>query len=378
MDVTKPGYVEVSSTSSSTAEVTLVVLREGPRKRLVFTPTLVNNERDSAASVRGELAYQSKNTADEWERDTPFNLSTLPPGESLRLTLSSGELLKLHKCVDALYELMKTEGFQYGTKRLLAVDVDTDLVEILDSISTIGQNEKVKRLLSWMSQQDSERLAEALEDVEPEISADIAVAVGLARLRGFVAEASAELDSSNEKRWQEIIERNVWAIGQIFSHPLVIVKREAYLGGKSVHNTGGNAADFLMRNHITGNALVVEIKTPATRLTLDGLYRNNAHPPSKELAGAVQQVLQDHYTMRQSYAALQGDSTPEFRVFKPQLLLIIGNLSRENDVNRIRSFELYRNSMPEINIITFDELVQKAKILLDLFSARDDDVAGVV
>jgi len=365
--VTEPGFVEVSSTSNSTADVTPVVLRDGARKRLVFTPTLVDNERDPAASVRGELAYQSKNTADEWERDTPFKLTTLPAGESVRLTLSSGELLKLHQCVGALYELMKTKGFDHGTKRLLAVDAGTDLAAILDSISTIGQNEQVKRLLGWMTRQDSQRLAQALEDVEPEVSTQIAVAAGLARLRGFVAEASAELDSANEKSWQDIIERNVWAIGQIFSHPLVVVKREAYLGGKSVHNTGGNTADFLLSNQMTGNALIVEIKTSATRLTADGQYRNNAYPPSKELAGAVQQVLQHHYTLRQNYAAMQGDSTPEFRVFKPRLLLIIGNLSREKDINRMRSFELFRNSMPEIDVITFDELVQKAQLLLDLF-----------
>ncbi|WP_290062244.1 Shedu immune nuclease family protein [Amycolatopsis solani] len=365
--MTKPGYIQVTSTSSTTADVTPVVLRDGQRKRLVFTPVLVDNEGEPAATVRGELSYFSKNAADEWERDKPFDLRTLAAGESIRLDLSSRELLKMFNCVAALYEFMADTGFEYGTKRLLSVDAGTDLAEILDSISAIGQDQHVKRVLGWMSRQDSEQLAHALQDAEPEISTRIVIATGLAKLRGFIEEASAELESADEKLWQGIIERNAWAIGQVFSHPLVVVKREAYLGGKSVHNTGGNNADFLLRNQVTGNALIVELKTPATSLTAQTPYRNNAYPPSKELAGAVQQVLQDHYSLRQNYSALAGDKPPDFRVFKPKLLLIVGNLAREDDIDRVRSFELYRNSIPDVEIVTFDELVEKAKLLLDLF-----------
>lgn len=363
----KPAHVEITSTSRTTADVTPVVLRDGPRRRLVFTPVLVENANESGAVVRGELTYFSKNAADEWAREKPFDLRTLPADESIRLDLGSGELLKLFNCVGALYRLVEDEGFEYGTKRLLSVDAGTDLAEILDSISEIGQNEQVKRVLGWMSRQGSDRLVDALRDVGPEISTGIVIATGLARLRGFIDEASTALDSSDEKRWQEIIERNSWAIGQLFSHPLVVVKREAFLGGKSIHNTGGNNADFMLRNEVTGNALIVELKTPVTRLTANAPYRNNAYPPSKELAGAVQQILQDLHTLRQSYASLLGDKPPEFRVFKPKLLLIIGNLSQEDDVDRVRSFELFRNSIPDVDVITFDELVEKAKLLLSLF-----------
>jgi hypothetical protein len=332
---------------------------------------LVDNPKDPAAAGRGELQYQSKNAADRWERDKPFNLRTLAAGESIRLELGSAELLQLYNCVGALYELMRDEGFEYGTKRLLSIDAGTDLAEILDSISAIGQNDQVNRVLGWMSRQDSEQLADALQHAEPEISSRIVIATGLARLHGFIEEANSELDSSDEKRWQETIERNVWAIGQIFSQPLVVVKREAFLGGKSIHNIGGNNADFILRNQVTGNALIIEMKTPATPLTGNSTYRNNAYAPSKELGGAVQQVLQDHYTLRQSYTSLLGDKAPEFRVFKPKLLLIIGNLAHEEDVDRVRSFELFRNSIPDIAIVTFDELLHKAQQLLDLFEGAN-------
>ncbi|MEC3977174.1 hypothetical protein [Amycolatopsis sp. H20-H5] len=167
--MSKPLHVEITSTSDRTAEVTPVILRDGSRKRLVFTPVLVNNGQNPAAAVRGELLYLSKNTADQWERDKPFDLRTLPAGESVRLELTTAELLQLHNCVGALYELMREDGFEYGTKRLLSVDAGTDLAEILDSISAIGQNKQVKRVLDWMSRQDCDQLADALQDAEPEI-----------------------------------------------------------------------------------------------------------------------------------------------------------------------------------------------------------------
>jgi hypothetical protein len=90
------------------------------------------------------------------------------------------------------------------------------------------------------------------------------------------------------------------------------------------------------------------------------------------MASAVQQVLQQAHTFRASYAALVGEEDPEVRVFSPRMLLIIGNLGNEEEIAKKRNFELYRNSLRNIDIVTFDELVAKARLLLELFS--DDPV----
>jgi hypothetical protein len=195
----------------------------------------------------------------------------------------------------------------------------------------------------------------------------LAVATGLSRLRTFVAEAEDLLDSSDEKVWQDLLGRNTWAIGQIYSCPVVILQQEAYLGGKSVENRGGNIADFLYRNQVTDNALIVEIKTPATALTGVRTYRNNAFACSAELAGAVQQMLQDLYSLRSDYSSLHGDRDPDFRIFSPRLLLVIGSIARERDIDRVRSFELFRNGLREVDVVTFDELVDKACQMLKIF-----------
>ncbi|PWK90972.1 uncharacterized protein DUF4263 [Lentzea atacamensis] len=177
------------------------------------------------------------------------------------------------------------------------------------------------------------------------------------------------LDSSDEKSWQKLLARNSWTLGQIYSCPLVILQREVYLGGKNTANKGGNVADFLYRNHLTDNAVIVEIKTPRTALTGEKTYRNNAYAPSPEMAGAVQQILQDLYTLRSDYKSLHGDRVPDFRIFAPRLLLIIGNISKEKeaDIDRVRSFELFRKELREIDVVTFDELVDKARQMLNIF-----------
>ena len=49
--------LQVVSTSSSTADVSPVTLRESDLVRLVFKPMLINNAIDPDASVRGVFLY---------------------------------------------------------------------------------------------------------------------------------------------------------------------------------------------------------------------------------------------------------------------------------------------------------------------------------
>jgi hypothetical protein len=145
----------------------------------------------------------------------------------------------------------------------------------------------------------------------------------------------------------------------------VIVEQQVYVGGKRLENTGGNLADFLLKNELTGNAAIVEIKTPETRL-LAGAYRNNVHAPSKDLSGATLQAISNKRLLQESYRSL-GTEGYGVKVFDPACLLIIGNLAGENlNEDQLRSFELHRQSTRELAIVTFDELQAKASRMIDL------------
>src|SRR5262249_52081186 len=154
----------------------------------------------------------------------------------------------------------------------------------------------------------------------------LALATSIAQLKNFVNEAEKNLDNSDKKYWQSLLERNSWTISQMYATPTVLFQREAYIGGKNIQNRGGNIVDFLFKNKVTNSVAIVEIKTPTTPLTSAATYRNNGYAPSRELTGAVQQILQDLYSLRDQHRSLAGDSIAEFNVFRPTMLLIIGSI----------------------------------------------------
>ena len=60
------------------------------------------------------------------------------------------------------------------------------------------------------------------------------------------------------------------------------------------------------------------------------------------------------------------------------MILIIGNYSEQlTDKDKKNSFELFRRSMRDLEIITFDELFRKVEILAQLFGLKAEKKANV-
>jgi hypothetical protein len=75
-----------------------------------------------------------------------------------------------------------------------------------------------------------------------------------------------------------------------------------------------------------------------------------------------------------SAAAPRRQSRPTHRggslYFKPRAFIVIGTLDEfvsEHGVNteKVRSFELYRNSIVGIEILTFDELYERSRFIVE-------------
>lgn len=132
----------------------------------------------------------------------------------------------------------------------------------------------------------------------------------------------------------------------------VVLKGKAYVGGKGIENTGGNLVDFLMANDFTRNALLIEIKTPMTPL-LGPLYRGDIHNISSELSDAVQQSSNYRQQLSQNYHSLAASSSHEFHAFNPPSLVIAGCNEELAGPEKTKAFELYRNGLKDVQIITF-------------------------
>ncbi len=178
----------------------------------------------------------------------------------------------------------------------------------------------------------------------------------------------ANKNNADEEFWQTTLTQNSIVLSQVFSFPVIILQGKAYVGGTGLDQSGGNLVDFLLTNDLTENTVLVEIKTPETRL-LGRRYRGGAYSPSSELVGAVAQISNyKHYLMRNS-------TQPEIGVnaFNPPCLVVAGSLDQTPDEAQRRAFELYRQGLRDVQIVTYDELFHKVanlRVLVNRMSAR--------
>lgn len=374
--------LKVKSTSRTSAECSDVAIRQTKTTRLVFRPLLVENENQPEASVKGSFIFQRKGPSDEWS-DIPIEpLSGLKKGESYKLSLSSSEILSLYHELTALYQLYISEGIPRG--EIEFVRVSNDLARIaripkdklrmfFEADQAVGSTLLVP-LLDWAAKtQDLFDLLKLLVQLGPDSLRKLNTAVGVQSLKSALDLWKINRSNSDEEFWQKSFAENSFVLEYVFSWPCTIVKGKAYVGGKTISNVGGKIVDFLVKNRITENAALIEIKTPKTRL-VGRQYRQGVMNISEELSGSVLQVLDYKQSLSQEYHSLTRGKMDLFTAFDPKAVVIIGNASTElKKSNAKKSFELFRNQLSNVGIITFDELFEKTGQLITTLEQIPDD-----
>lgn len=185
-----------------------------------------------------------------------------------------------------------------------------------------------------------------------------------------------------EALWQRFFEKNTWifgyGLGYVFLTGLDDKKLEQVVQGYNL-NLHGKRVDALMKTRgIISSLCFVEIKTHQTRLLAPGEpYRPGCYAPSDELVGAIAQVqgsVEDATkTLAQKIDVKDKSGNPtgeEVFNYKAKSFLVIGSLFEfmtEHGVNeeKLRSFELFRKSIVSPEIITFDELYERARFIVE-------------
>lgn len=178
---------------------------------------------------------------------------------------------------------------------------------------------------------------------------------------------SRNKNNSSEEFWQDLLTKCPAVISQVFPNSSFQLGSKSYVGGKNLQNRQGNLVDFIYASKHTDNVVLVEIKTPCKKL-LSSKYRGNCYSISDELSGGIVQVLNYKEQLLKEYYKLKDDSS-SFNAFSPKCLVIIGAVENEMDSPiKLKSLELFRNSLSGVQVITFDELFEKARDVLDLVS----------
>lgn len=178
----------------------------------------------------------------------------------------------------------------------------------------------------------------------------------------------ANKKNSNEAFWQQVFNENPYVLSQVFSVPVVLIKDKAYVGGMNIDRQDAKFVDYLYASVSSNVAMLVEIKTPVTRL-LGPKYRKGVHRPSPDLSGSVVQVLDYRRDLSKNIHHITGDTSHKIDVFSPRCIVILGNAEKELDTKgKRKSFELFRTNLRDVEIVTYDELFKKADTLATLFN----------
>ena len=181
----------------------------------------------------------------------------------------------------------------------------------------------------------------------------------------------------HESAWQNFLDENPFVLTLAFGYPIIKVHEQAYVGGRKIIGGGGKIADFLVKNRMTSNVAIIEIKKPQTKLLSRQQPVSGVYTPSAELSGAINQALDQKHRFEQGIAQIKADSRIyDMEAYAVHCCLVIGQMPC--DEHEQRSFEVFRGNSKDVEIITFDELLEKLKHLRDFLKSPDPEMVRPV
>ncbi|MEE1964313.1 Shedu anti-phage system protein SduA domain-containing protein [Allomuricauda taeanensis] len=196
-----------------------------------------------------------------------------------------------------------------------------------------------------------------------------------------------------EAVWHHFLKRNEWILG--LNVDIVFIKdllSEKKMGAEDSDGKGSSKSDLLGLNYFT---TLIELKTANTNIfkeTKTSKSRANTFDFSNDIIEAYSQILaqrEDIMGNKEKSLKLEDHIVDRqlHRTIDPKCILIIG--SRNSEFPHIRSsvmntksdtFERFRQSIRNIDIITFDELFERAyhivhtsKLPLDWYKTEADE-----
>jgi len=188
---------------------------------------------------------------------------------------------------------------------------------------------------------------------------------------------------TNESLWQKYFEKNKWIFGYslnyIFTTSLNDKKLEQIVSGHDFNNSGKRVDGLLKTKGVISSLCFVEIKTHKDILLKDKQYgyRADCWQISDPLSGAVAQIQKTVHKAKQlqkskfELTTKSGDPTgEEIFLVEPKSFILIGHLKEfltRHGVNqeKYKSFEIFRRNLINPEIITFDELYERAKYIVE-------------
>lgn len=214
--------------------------------------------------------------------------------------------------------------------------------------------------------------ARSIVESSPQKLARLQRDIELVNLDQLIVAFADALDAGHpEPWWQRFFEENVFLLQLIFGGPTVFVDSQVPIGEGDNSTKGKKIADYFFKNSMTNNAALVEIKKPSTLLLGRREYRAGVYGVDAEIGKAVTQVLDQALQLARSEAATRmrtGD--PSWTVSAPRCFVVAGRASELDTPDKQKSFDLFREHLAGVRLVTFDEIFEQLKTLREFLSAE--------
>jgi hypothetical protein len=327
----------------------------GGRTQRFIRPTVVPGGRTGETTV--EVAIHHRRSASK--PFAPLNLATLRDAEWVRIELNSDETLALHRHLKNLY-VIGGQGAGVGARAVRVASAE----EVTVSGPLAGVIGRLR------AQYDDDELSGILGELMPDLVEAAALKLQLAERLDAIDTLEQHINAEdwNEPAWKKWFAANPWIFGHGLAYEFLVDEApEAHVGG---HGIFGGAQ---MADHVMGTpgawrfAVVVEIKKPDTPL-LGSRYRNGAYRIGAELAGGVAQAqanCQALIAQAETRAGSEDLAALSTSVADPQAILVIGTLGQLTNEGQRRTFHRFRRNLWNPTVLTFDELLGRARYLVE-------------
>jgi hypothetical protein len=370
-----PDEYDLTSSSRTTAESEEIILEpsrevQRPTTRRVLRAKLVgDNPKNPEARLAIDLVYQKRHSVKEgvplWDNLKKHTLHEVEMGSELSLSLDTAQTLALRRHLNNLYDV-GAEGIPVGREVVTVVRGER-----------AGAVEDILRIIAT-SGEDAGIVLQAIAGIAPGILETAALAETHRNRTSTVEEFSEHLSTGDwdEGEWEHFFKRNRWIFGHGLDYRFTSeLRRQPYLGGMTADRTGGQRGDYLCATVAsTRFTVLVELKTPAADLVRDRTYRTRVHELGHELTGGVCQLQSSCCTWETKGAQDVENVTllEEAKTWRPKGILVIGTIASLDTPDKQRTFELFRRGLHNLDVITFDELLERAKLLLAPEEAPQD------
>ena len=179
--------------------------------------------------------------------------------------------------------------------------------------------------------------------------------------------------AKEETAWQLFFEKNEWIFGYGLDYRYQnVLQREANVSDADLDGKNTVVGDFLMGDERF--TTFVELKKPTTNLFGRSQNRSNCWSLSSDLQDSLSQILE------QKASGLIKLDTPKFndkgdlltqKSYDSKVILVIGHWNELDEASserersiKMKTIELYRRDSRNVEILTYDELYNRAEFIV--------------